>query len=113
MVPSNRPALVMGMLLDRHFLARLYLCRDRRPVFLLRHSQVVGGLQIDPQAGGGAKVTGQPQRGVGGDRTLAREYITQAGLRDMQGLGEGVGREPQRREVVLTQDDTWVDGYAA
>ena len=39
--------------------------------FHLMDLQVVVGLEVDPEAGGGAEVTGEPQGSIGGNGTLA------------------------------------------
>ena len=87
--------------LNRNHLAHFNLCKNVRTVRQFGHAQIVSRLEIDPQGRCGAEVTGQSQRGVGGDRTPTGQHFAQASLRDVQGFGQGVGSESQGNEVSL------------
>ena len=89
--------------LNRNWLADLNLCKNVRTVRKFGHAQIVSRLEIDPQGRCGAEVTGQSQRGVGGDRTPTGQDFVQARLRDVQDFAQGGDGDTKWNEVALTQ----------
>jgi hypothetical protein len=49
---------------------------------VLLELKVVTGLQVEPEPVAGAEVAGQPERGVGGNPTLAVDDLVDSGVAD-------------------------------
>jgi arylsulfatase A-like enzyme len=82
---------------------RLDLCQSFRHR-ILRRLAVEVSLQADPEALGHAEEARQAQAGVGGDRALAGDDLTDAPLRHADLLRQPVLRDAHRLEELLEQD---------
>ena len=79
-------------------------CLDGRARALTRLLQVKGHLHAEPELGLGSEVSSEPQRGIGRDRPLAMNEVTDAHLGHTQRLGERILAHAERSQEVLAQD---------
>jgi hypothetical protein len=70
----------------------------------LGHSEIVIRLEIDPALSVGAKKPGQPQGGVSGNRTLARNNLADPTLGYSNGFGQPILGNPHGFEELFEQD---------
>jgi hypothetical protein len=80
--------------------------------FQTRFGQVVHLLEIEPEFGAVAKETGQAQSGIGRDGAFAVDNFADAGGRDANLERQGVLRDAERDEKLLSQHRAGMRGDA-
>ncbi len=77
---------------------------------ILRDFQIIPGLQVEPELGGGAESTRQAQGGIGCDTAPALNDGIDAVWGNPQGTRQGVLADAQRLEELFQQNLTGMDG---
>jgi len=68
---------------------------------LAREFEIVARLHAEPELGRGAEITGEAERCIGRDRTLAVDDLADPNLRHAQRLRERVLAHPERFQEVF------------
>lgn len=68
--------------------------------------QIEPGLEIEPEALGGAEEPGQPERRIGADRPLAVHDLVDATGRHTEALGQAGLREAEGLEQIVRAEGT-------
>ncbi len=100
-------------LLDQRRFPFLNLGCDLSPVLDFGNAQIVFRLKVQPEGRRSAEVPSQTQRSIGGHGAATGQDLAQACLRDVQDLGQGVGRQAERLHELLAEDGAGVDRRAA
>src|SRR5690606_31714198 len=82
---------------------------QKRGDLRLEHGDVVGSLHVQPKLRSGTKELGKPKGSVRRHGRLFGDEALDARARDVEPLRQGVGLEPERREILFTEDFSGMD----